>query len=78
MGRIRGRLSMSAHNPWFQFVIGLPNSPKTEAKEVVLVKGPWYKTSTSPGLPFNLKQSLSFPSLFKLSGTCTPLGRLCF
>ena len=27
-----GRLSMSTHNPKLQFVIGLPDSPKTEAK----------------------------------------------
>ena len=36
----RGRLSMSAHNPRLQFVTGLPDSPKTEAKGVVLVRGP--------------------------------------
>ena len=29
------RLSMSALSPRLQFVIGLPNSPKTEAKGVV-------------------------------------------
>ena len=29
---IGGRLSMSAHSPQLQFVIGLPDSPKTEAK----------------------------------------------
>ena len=27
-----GRLSMSTHNPKLQFVTGLPDSPKTEAK----------------------------------------------
>ena len=36
---IRGRLSMSTHSPRLQFVTGLPGSPKTEAKGVVLVKG---------------------------------------
>ena len=36
-----GRLSMSAHSPRLQFVIELPDSPKTEAKGVVLVKGLW-------------------------------------
>ena len=35
-----GRLSMSSHSPRLQFVTGLPNSPKTEAKGVVLVRGP--------------------------------------
>ena len=29
---VGGHLSMSAHSPRLQFVIGLPNSPKTEAK----------------------------------------------
>ena len=69
---------MSAHSPWLQFVTGLPDSPKTEAKGVVLVKGPWYEMPDSPGLPFDLNQSLSFLGLFQLSGPCTPLGRLCF
>ena len=35
-----GRLSMYAHNSKLQFVIGLPNSPKIEAKGVFLVMGP--------------------------------------
>ena len=58
---IGGHLSMSAHSPRLQFVTGPPDSPKTEAKGVVLVKGPWYKTPGSPGLPFDLNQSISFP-----------------
>ena len=49
-----GRLSMSAHSPRLQFVIGLPDSSKTKVKGVVLVKGLWYETSRSSGLPFNL------------------------
>ena len=73
-----GGLSMSAHSPWLQFVTGLPNSPQTKAKGVVLVKGPWYEKLDSPGLPFNMNQSLSFLGLFHLGGPCTPLGRLCF
>ena len=60
---IRGRLSMSAHSPQLQFVTGLLDSPKTEAKEVVLVKGPWYETPGFLELPFDLNQSLTFPSL---------------
>ena len=36
---IGGRLSMSTHSPWLQFVTGIPDSPKTEEKGVVLVKG---------------------------------------
>ena len=49
-----------------QFVTGLPNSPKTEAKGVILVRGPWYKTLGSPDLPFALNQLMSFPGVFKL------------
>ena len=43
-----------------------------------MVEGPWYETPGSPGLPFDLNQSLSFPGLFQLDGACTSLGRLCF
>ena len=75
---IGGRLSMSAHSPRLQFVTRLSNSPKTEAKGVFLVKGPWYETLGSLGLPFDLSQSLSFSGLFKFGGTYIPLGRLCF
>ena len=63
--RTEGRLSMSAHSPRLQFVTGLPDSPKTEAKGVVLVRGPWQVMPSSPRLPFNMNQSLSFQGLFK-------------
>ena len=49
-----GRLSMSPHNPKLQFVIGLPDSPKTKAKGVVLVRGPYYEMPDSIGLPFSM------------------------
>ena len=49
-----GRLSMSAHSLRLQFITGLFDSPKTEAKGVVLVRGPWYETPSSLGLPFGL------------------------
>ena len=62
----RGRLLMSAHNPKLQFVTKLPDSPKTEAKGVVLVRGHWYETLDSLKLPFNVNQSLVFPRLFYL------------
>ena len=41
--RIRqgGRMSMSILNPRLQVVNGLPDSPKTKAKGVLLVRGPW-------------------------------------
>ena len=51
---IGGRLSMSAHSPHLQFLTGLSDSPKNKAKGVVLVKGSWYETSGSPGLPFDM------------------------
>ena len=66
---IGGHLSMSAHNHRLQFVTRLLDSLKTEAKGVVLVKGLWYETSGSPGLPFDLNQSLLFLGLFQL-GKC--------
>ena len=52
--RIGGRLSMSAHNPQLQFISELPNSPRTETKGVVLVRGSWYETPGSLGLPFDV------------------------
>ena len=61
-----GRLSMLAQSPRLQFVTGLPNSPKTEAKGVILIRGPWYETPDSPDFPFVLNQLMSFPSVFKL------------
>ena len=45
---VRGRLSMLTHSPQLQFITRLLDSPKTEAKGVVLVEGPWYET------PFDL------------------------
>ena len=50
---IGGRLSMSAHSPQLQVITKLLDSLKTEAKGVVLVKGSWYETPGSPGIPFN-------------------------
>ena len=32
-----------------------------EAKCAILVRGPWDETSGSPGLPFDVNQSQSFP-----------------
>ena len=55
-----GLLSMSVHSPRLQFVTKLPDSPKTEEKGVVLVRGPWYETPGSLGLPFDVNQSLMF------------------
>ena len=52
-------MSMLAHSPQLQFVTGLPDSPKNEAKGVVLVKGPWHVILSSPRLPFDMNQSLT-------------------
>ena len=49
-----------------------------EAKGVVLVEGLWYEMPGSPRLPFDLNQSLTFPSLFRLNGACTSLVRPYF
>ena len=61
-----GRLSMLAQSPRLQFVTGLLDSPKTEAKGVILVRGPWYENLGFPDLPFTLNRSMLFPGVFKL------------
>ena len=69
---------MSAYSSWLQFVTRLPDSPKTEENNVVLVKGLWYETPSSLGPPFDLNQSLTFPVLSHLDGACSFLSQLCF
>ena len=59
-----GRMSMSVLSPRLQVVNGLLDSPKTEAKGALLVRGPWDKTPSSPGLPFNINQSQFFPGVW--------------
>ena len=54
-------MSLSVLSPRLHIVNGLPDSPKTEAKGVLLVRGPWDETPGSPGLPFNVNRSQSFP-----------------
>ena len=58
-----GRMSMSVLSPRLQIVKGHPDSPKTEAKGALLVRGPWDETPGSLGLPFNVNRSQSFPSV---------------
>ena len=58
-----GWMSMSVLSPRLQIVNGLPDSPKTEAKGTLLVRGPRDETLGSPGLPFNVNRSQSFPGL---------------
>ena len=59
--RSGGRMSMSVLSPRLQIMNGLPDSPKMEAKGALLVRGPWDETPGSPGLPFNVNRSQSFP-----------------
>ena len=47
-------MSMLVLSPRLQVVNGLPDSPKTEAKGALLVRGPWDETLGSLGLPFNI------------------------
>ena len=54
---------MLAHSPRLQFVTGIPDSPKMEAKGVVLVKGSLYEILGFPGLSFNVNQPLMFSGL---------------
>ena len=58
-----GRMSMSVLNPRLQVVKGLPDSPKTKAKVLLLVKGPWDESLGSPGLPLDINRSQSFPGV---------------
>ena len=49
-------MSVSILDYLLQFMNGLPNSPKMEAKGVILVKGLWDETTGSPGLPFDINR----------------------
>ena len=55
-------MSMSAQSPWLQFVTGLLDSPKSEARGVILVRGPWDETPGSFDLPFDVNHRIRFPS----------------
>ena len=56
-------MSLSILDSRIQFVNGLPDSPKTEAKGVILVRGPWDETPSSPDLPFYINRSQRFLSV---------------
>ena len=49
-----GWMSMSVLSPRLHIVNGLLDSPKTEAKRALLVRGPWDETPGSLGFPFNV------------------------
>ena len=53
-------MSMSAQSPWLKFNTGLLDSPKSEAKGVILVRGPWYETPGSPDLLFDVNHAMYF------------------
>ena len=69
---------MLVHSPWLQFVTGLPNSSKTKAKGVVLVRGTWYETPSSLELPFYVNQSLTFLVGLSLVAKHVPPDDSCF
>ena len=56
-------MSMSAQSARLQFVNGLHDSPKMEAKGVILVREPWDETPGSPGPPFDVNLSPFFPGV---------------
>ena len=58
-----GQMSMSVLSPRLHIVNRLPDLPKTEAKGVLLVRGPWDESLGSPEFPFNVNRSQSFPAL---------------
>ena len=62
-----GRLSMSVWNARLQIVNGLLDSPKTEAKGALLVRGPWDETR----FPLSFLLGLTDHSLFQV---CTDNG----
>ena len=57
-------MSMSVLNPRLYVVNGLPDSPKTEEKGVLLVRGPWDESPGSPGLPFDINRSETFQGVW--------------
>ena len=56
-------MSVSILDSRLQFVNGLPDSPKTEAKGVILVRGPWDETPGSPSLLFDINWSQALPGV---------------
>ena len=55
-------MSMSAQSPWLQFVTRLLDSPKSEAKGVILVRGPW----AGPRVPTTFRLMLTKRCLFQV------------
>ena len=42
---------------------GLPDRPKSEAKGVILVRGPWDEAPSSPDLLFDVNHAMHFPGV---------------
>ena len=61
-------MSMSVMNPQLQVVNGLPDSPKTEAKGVLLVRDP----GTSPRAPPVFRSISTGLNLFQVCGRVRP------
>ena len=57
-------MSMLILNPRLHVVNEIPDSPKTEAKGMLLVRGPWDESPGSPNLSFEINWSQSFPSVW--------------
>ena len=53
-------MSLSILDSRLQFVNGLLDSPKIEAKGVILLRGPCDETPGSPDLLFDINRSQSF------------------
>ena len=45
-------------------MIGCPDSSKSEAKGVILVRGPWDETPSSLDLPFDVNHAMKFPGVY--------------
>ena len=58
-----GRLFFSILDSRMQFLNGLPNSPNTDAKGAILVRGPWDESPGSLDLTFYINRSQRFPGV---------------
>ena len=68
-----GRMSMSVMNPRLHVVNGLPDSPKSEAKGVLLVRGP----GRVPRAPLVFRSTSTGLNLFQVCGQVKP-GLIAF
>ena len=71
-----GRMSMSAQTLGLQFVIGLPNSPKSEAKGLILVRGLGMRHLVPPTFRLMLTMRCTFQVCISSKG-CLLVHILC-